>query len=110
MRIATVKNGIVDNVIIGSVVPTGGIASETAQIGDAVVNGVLVPKKPAPQAENYKVRATRLLSLSDVTVLRCLENGISVPAEWAAYRAALRDIMATGTGPLPQQPAYPAGT
>lgn len=54
------------------------------------------------------------LDSSDVTMLRCLENAVAVPAEWIAYRKALRSILSSSGGdatqPLPTRPAYPAGT
>jgi hypothetical protein len=56
-------------------------------------------------------QAQLALTRSDKTVLRCVEAGLVVPAEWAAYRAALRGIIAGAqSGPLPPRPAYPAGT
>jgi hypothetical protein len=69
------------------------------------------------EADTAEVNATRLraaankaLEASDITVLRCVEAGVSVPEEWAAYRAALRAITASGAGALPTKPPYPAGT
>lgn len=54
------------------------------------------------------------LQASDVTVLRCVENGVALPPEWAAYRRSLRAISGATAGdptrPMPVRPAYPAGT
>lgn len=51
------------------------------------------------------------LTESDKTILRCAENSVPVPAAWAAYRKALRALVATpSTTPLPAIPPYPAGT
>lgn len=44
------------------------------------------------------------LERSDVTILRCVEVGIAVPAEWLEYRRNLRK------GILQDQPVYPLGT
>jgi hypothetical protein len=53
-------------------------------------------------------QAQDALNKSDVTMLRQWEEGNPPPAAWAAYRAALRLVVKTGTGPLPVQPAFPA--
>lgn len=66
--------------------------------------------KEAAPAQVIKIKAMGMLHDSDRTVLRCLSVGVAVPAEWISYRAALRGIVSTGTGPLPVMPAYPAGT
>lgn len=59
-------------------------------------------------------QAQAAIDASDITLLRCVEHGVPVPAEWVAYRAALRSIVRSATGDptqgLPARPAYPAGT
>ena len=55
--------------------------------------------------------AQTALTKSDLTVLRCLEKGVAVPAEVVAYRAALRQIVNgtdTTSKVLPAEPARPA--
>lgn len=66
----------------------------------------------------YKANAQAALDRSDTTLLRCVEAGVTVPADWASYRKALRVVVGTATAPsgwtaetaLPTQPAYPSGT
>lgn len=62
-----------------------------------VVNGrvVLVDAPPPPPEEAARrARGTRdtLLADSDWVCLRALDTGEPIPAEWQAYRQALRDI------------------
>jgi len=64
----------------------------------------------AQAAAALKAQAQAALTKSDVTMIRCVENQITVPAEWAAYRHALRAIISTSTGTIPASPSYPAGT
>lgn len=74
----------------------------------------------APAAEaaahlgEYKQQALAAFPASDITVLRCVEHGIAVPAEWVAYRAALRAIISAPVGTvvtaLPAKPSYPPGS
>jgi len=56
-----------------------------------------------------KTQAQALLSASDITVLRCYENSVPLPASWVMYRKELRNII-SGTsiaGTIPTRPAYP---
>lgn len=57
-----------------------------------------------------KQQAQAALNKSDITVIRCAENGVTVTKAWITYRATLRTIINTGKGKLPSQPSYPAGT
>ena len=50
--------------------------------------------------------ARAALAASDVTVIRRMEEGKPLPAEWAAYRKALRGVIA-GDGAMPVKPTYP---
>jgi hypothetical protein len=73
---------------------------------------------PPPIVENawveYKQQAQAALDKSDMTVIRCVEAGVTLPAAWVTYRKALRAIVGASTGDptqaLPMRPAYPAGT
>ncbi len=59
-----------------------------------------------------------ILDKSDKTVLRCIENSVTIPPAWVTYRKALRTIIASAGGvsdvivtdPLPTPPSYPSGT
>lgn len=70
-------------------------------------------KAPDPTPNPLVAEAKVALERSDVTMLRCVEAGVSVPAEWSTYRKALRSIINgadTTSTVLPPIPAYPAGT
>lgn len=84
----------------------------------AVIDGVLAvyeahdPTKPS--WGDLKLQAQVALNCSDVTIMRCAENAVPVPSEWAAYRKALRTIVGAEAGDaskgLPVKPPYPKGT
>ncbi len=62
----------------------------------------------------YKIDAQALLDQSDITILRCAENGVPIPLEWAEYRSKLRSIVSAHFGDpileIPKRPEYPEGT
>lgn len=59
---------------------------------------------------DWKARVRGALAASDITVLRCFEDGIELPDAWKAYRAELRALLAaTATSALPDVPPYPEG-
>ena len=64
--------------------------------------------------QSYQSQAQILLDKSDITIARCVENVVAVPAAWATYRKSLRAITGASSGdptqPLPVTPSYPAGT
>lgn len=82
----------------------------------AAVQAVFAAWDPAsPSWTDYQATAAAALAESDKTVLRCGENQIPVPADWATYRKALRAIVGATTPPtqipaLPTRPDYPPGT
>lgn len=59
--------------------------------------------------DNSANEARQALEESNTTILRCVENGITVPVSWRDYRKALREIITDGTGTLPIRPEYPIG-
>jgi hypothetical protein len=103
-------------------------SGETAMVGTAnastqmVQNGAVIDIPETILAQNnapvlwkaYQLTARVALTNSDKTILRCMENNVAVPAEWATYRKALRSIISATTGDptqaLPTMPEYPSGT
>lgn len=68
---------------------------------------------PVVTQPSLKDQARMALDASDVTMLRCVEAGITAPVAWNVYRKALRSIVNgadTTSTALPTRPAYPAGT
>jgi hypothetical protein len=57
---------------------------------------------------NMASNAQEALDKSDVVLLRCYENDVPLPLEWAEYRAELRTFLAGDKpAPLPIMPEYP---
>lgn len=85
----------------------------------ADANGApIAANAPAPSAAQlwsmYQDKAKQALIASNITMIRCVENGVAIPPAWATYCKSLRAIVGATTGdatlPLPTKPAYPAGT
>lgn len=57
--------------------------------------------------DNRPSLAKNELIKSDVVILRCVENDISVPQAWKTYRQTLRDIINGADQDLPERPEYP---
>ncbi|WP_374556013.1 hypothetical protein [Aquitalea pelogenes] len=93
------------NVITGEIAEVKLSAEEIAAIEEAAAGATWI---------NLQSQANTALLASDTTILRCYENAVAVPEEWANYRRALREIISTSIGDpaqtLPIRPAYPAGT
>lgn len=68
--------------------------------------------RPVAPVIDMRPAAQAALDRSDVTIIRCFEHGVAVPAGWTTYRAALRAVVAGGptSAALPTQPAYPPGS
>jgi hypothetical protein len=56
------------------------------------------------------MQAQTLLDKSDVTLLRCVENGVAIPVEWVTYRKSLRAVIKGTSSVISDTPVYPAGT
>ena len=88
-----------------------------AKAGDSFVtisnNAVTVDHEAYQVFQNKKTliaRAQEALTQSDKTILRCYENAVPVPSEWAIYRANLRIVIRGALSAIPVMPSYPTGT
>jgi hypothetical protein len=62
------------------------------------------------QAAALRAAAIEALKANDIVAVRCLKAGVVYPSAWQDYDKALRTIIDSGTGTLPQRPDYPSGT
>ena len=69
-----------------------------------------VPAPYVAPSPDIAAEARAALAASDQTVMRCVEASVAVPAEWVAYRQALRDVVSGRATVLPDRPAYTAAT
>lgn len=93
---------------------TGFHIDETyTQVWDTIsyTQGEVDAVNAAARSANYVSEAADALQHSDITVLRCIEANVAVPAEWTAYRNTLRNIV-SGRDIIqpPARPTYPVGT
>ena len=81
------------------------VPSGCTEITEAEAYILIAPKR-------LKESAQADLDKSDITIARCTENAVAVPAAWHTYREDLRAIVrGTSTATeLPTKPDYPAGT
>jgi hypothetical protein len=91
----------------------GGKVIQAGSTGNPVLIDVTV--SDAQRWGNYQALVEAALIASDITLLRCIENGLTVPATWVAYRVALRAIVSAAQpeiipAALPIRPEYPAGS
>lgn len=113
----TLLSGMILRVADGAFIPPDEANADYAAYLDWVAAGNTPDGDPAAANaawDAYRAKAVQALSASDTTVLRCYENGVPLPKEWADYRKALRGIVGVTAGdatqPFPTQPAYPEGT
>ena len=66
---------------------------------DAAAKRWIPSPTDAAIALDVRARRDELLAACDWVTVRALELGEEIPADWAAYRAALRDV--------PEQPGFP---
>jgi hypothetical protein len=76
---------------------------------------VVAPIAGVPTAEQLdavalKDQALAMLRDSDITVIRCMERGVPVPALWVQYRVELRAAVNGERSTLPTTPDFPMGT
>jgi hypothetical protein len=78
---------------------------EAAILAQQAANAISAPIAQA------KADASKILNTTvAMTAQRCMIANVPFPAEWQTYVTQLRAIVNTGTGEMPTQPAYPAGT
>lgn len=115
MRVAVIKDGVVINVEVCAQLPIVSgctcMESQIANIGDSFDGEDIIPQETVVHSPpNYRFHAQDLLSKSDSTILRCVENSVPIPNSWVTYREELREVITSGVGPLPIKPTYPSGT
>lgn len=64
------------------------------------------------EVNNRELTITAQIELdkSDRTLLRCIENNISIPENWANYRKDLRKVVSGTKKEIPVKPEYPPNT
>ncbi|MDR3373158.1 MAG: hypothetical protein P4L98_05450 [Ancalomicrobiaceae bacterium] len=93
----------------GAIIPPDPANRDWQAYQEWLAEGNLPVPSVAP-APDTAAEARAALEASDRTVIRCVEAGVAVPAEWVAYRRALRAVVAGTSATMPGRPAYSAGT
>jgi hypothetical protein len=117
------SNGIIQNIVewdgAAAYTPPNGLTAVLtstissnpavpAAIGNTWLNNTYTP---VIVTVSYVGPAQAALAVSDRVASRCFKAGVAFPSAWLTYVQTLRAIVAgTQSGPLPAQPAYPAGT
>lgn len=65
---------------------------------------------PEQQEAELKAQIQVILDKTDSVALRCLKAGVPFPTNWQEFVATLRSLYSSGTGTIPETPAYPSGT
>jgi hypothetical protein len=97
-------------------VVNGSIRDWPSALGDQPTEETIstwVTEYEAAMAKESLARdAQTAIEKTDITILRCYENAVTVPATWKELRTALRAIISgTSTATeLPTMPDYPEGT
>ena len=122
-----------DGIILNVTTPSGDIIdfhampTDTDEYGRLLYTRALngefgVPKEytPIEMTPEYRLSYIKSLAIaalakSDITIIRCAENGVSVPTEWRQYRSELRSLVSASVWndslTLPTHPiTYPAGS
>ena len=103
---------VLDDAAFYDLLPAGCVEITQAQ-ADALTSAANAPSAAQVWAA-YQLTAQDAIDKTSVTLERCFENGIALPAAWVEYRKALRAILSAKSGDataaLPARPAYPAGT
>ncbi len=86
------------------------IIVETITPADNLVQAVPKHVLDAQALQNITDSAMIALAKSDVTLLRCIENGVAIPSEWVEYRRQLRDVVNHKSTVIPIRPEYPQGS
>ena len=93
---------------LSKMTPEGAVAMTVAEASSFLADQATVAA--TMQAASLRKDAQAALLANDRVATRCNKAGVPYPPEWLAYDQALRTIIGTATGTLPERPAYPEGT
>jgi len=94
MRVAIIKNNVVENVCVVDKLESGMIASDSANIGDQVLDGVIVITEPTPPT-NAEKKAQLIAEITAVEIKELMPRG----AREAFIALCLQQGQAAGLNP-----------